>query len=252
MRSASTLSLATSASPGEKCKTVAVDAESLIHQYLSLSESLAKQVWRTAPHALEQDELIGIAHLGLVSAARRWTTYCAENNFDEHALQFFKPYVARRVYGALIDAIRASDWATRSLRSRAKALQDAGQERGLSEKELSERSGLTIKEVRSTIRGMSLRPVSLEAEELDPVSGRGVESEAFTNDVLGTVVGTIRDLEPEQQVVLTLHYFRGLQLQEVAREMGISESRASQLHARAVLAVHAGMVDAVQHREIQQ
>lgn len=228
---------------------MAVDADELIHQYLGLSESLAKQVWRTAPHALEQDELIGIAHLGLVSAAKRWPVYCSEKGFDENALEYFKPYVARRVYGALIDAIRASDWATRSLRSRAKALQDAGQDRGLSERELAERSGMTIKEVRSTIRGMSLRPVSLEAEELDPVAGSGVESDAFTNDVLGTVVGTIRDLEPEMQVVLTLHYFKGLQLQEVARTMGISESRASQLHAKAVLAVHAGMVTAVQHRE---
>jgi DNA-directed RNA polymerase specialized sigma subunit len=49
--------------------------------------------------------------------------------------------------------------------------------------------------------------------------------------------------------VLTLHYFKGLQLQQVAKAMGISESRASQLHARAVLAVHEQMITAVQHIE---
>lgn len=226
-----------------------VDVDSLIHQYLGLTQTLARQVWRTAPHALELDELTGIAYLGLVSAARRWRPYCAEKGYDENALQFFKPFVVQRVRGALIDAIRASDWATRSLRTRAKALQEAGQDRGLSEKELAEKAGMSVQDVRNTIRGMASRPVSLEAEELDPVGGAGVESDAFTSDVLGTVVGTIRDLEPEQQVVLTLHYFKGLQLQEVAKAMGISESRASQLHARAVLAVHAEMVVAVQHRE---
>jgi RNA polymerase sigma factor for flagellar operon FliA len=230
---------------------VAVDVDSLIIQYIPLSQALARQQWRTAPHALELDELTGIAYLGLVGAARRWTKYCAEKGYDAQALQFFKPFVVQRVRGALIDAIRASDWATRSLRTRAKALQEAGQERGVSEHVLAERTGMTIKDVRATVRGMSNRPVSLEAEELDPVSGGGVESEAFTADVLATVAGTIRDLEPEQQVVLTLHYFKGLQLQEVARAMGISESRASQLHARAVLTVHAGMVTAVQHREVE-
>jgi RNA polymerase sigma factor for flagellar operon FliA len=229
---------------------MAVDADSLILQYMELAKSLARQQWRTAPHALELDELTGIAFVGLVQAARRWTTYCDEKNYDPEALQFFKPFVVQRVRGALIDAIRASDWATRSLRTRAKALQDAGQERGLSERELAERSGMTLKDVRSTIQGMvERRPVSLEGAEVDPAARVGVESDAFTADVLGTVVGTIRDLEPEQQVVLTLHYFKGLQLQEVARAMGISESRASQLHARAVLAVHEQMVIAVQHRE---
>lgn len=225
-----------------------VDVEGLIHQYIGLTQSIAQQVWRTAPHALELDELTGIAYLGLVSAANRWGPYCAQNSYDPAALQFFKPFVVRRVHGALIDAIRSADWATRSLRTRAKALQEAGQDKGVPEKELARRSGMTVREVRNTIRGMAQRPVSLEGEELDPVSGGGVESDAFTADVLGTVVGTIRDLEPEQQVVLTLHYFRGLQLQEVARTMGISESRASQLHARAVLSVHEQMVRAVSSR----
>lgn len=226
--------------------------EALIHQYMGLTQSLARQVWRTAPHALELDELCGIAYLGLVGAAKRWHPYCAENDFSPEALQFFKPFVVRRVRGALIDAIRASDWATRSLRTRAKALQAAGQEKGASEREMAERTGMTIAEVRHTIRGMAQRPVSLEAEELDPQANGTVESSAFAQDVLSTVVARIRDLEPDQQVVLVLHYFKGLQLQEVARAMGISESRASQLHAKAVLAVHAHMVTAAQQENEEE
>jgi RNA polymerase sigma factor for flagellar operon FliA len=229
---------------------VAVDVDQLIMEYLGLSKALARQQYRTAPHALELDELTGIAYLALVSTARRWCRYCDEKGYDPEALQFFKPFVVQRVRGALIDAIRASDWATRSLRTRAKALQNAGQDKGVSEQELADRSGLTIKEVRSTIQDMSQRrPMSIEAEELDPMQGGGVESDAFTSSVLGTVVDTIRELEPEQQVVLTLHYFKGLQLQQVAKAMGISESRASNLHARGVLAVHEKMVEAVQHIE---
>lgn len=228
---------------------MAVDVDELISQYMGFTQSLAQQVWRTAPHALELDELTGIAYLALVATAKRWPSYCQQNNYSEEALQYFKPYVARRVYGALIDANRAADWATRSLRTRAKALQEAGQDKGVGEKELAQRSGLTVKEVRATIHGMSQRPVSLEGEELEPVSGGAVESDAFASDLLGSMVGTIRDLDFEQQIVLTLHYFRGLQLQEVAKTMGISESRASQLHAAAVLTIHEQLVIAAQMRE---
>lgn len=226
-----------------------VDVDGLIKTYMPLAHLIATQVWRTAPHALELDELTGIAYLALCDCANRWQSYCAKNGYNAEHLQFFKPYVARRVYGALIDANRSADWATRSLRTRAKMLQEAGQDKGVPEQELARRSGLTVKEVRQTIHGMSQRPVSLEAEELEPAARSGVESDAFTSDVLSAMVETIRALEPELQIVLSLHYFKGLHLQEVARSMGISESRASHFHAKAVLAVHQGMVNAAQYRE---
>lgn len=222
------------------------NVDDLIHQYMPLAQSLAQQKYRTAPHALELDELRGIAYEGLVTAARRWESYCEENGFSPDALHYFKTFIVRRIQGAMMDAIRAADWATRSLRTRAKALQAAGQEHGLTDRELADRSGLSVAEVRHTIRGMSMRPVSLEAEELDPVASRDVEGHVFTSRLLHTVTMTIRDLDPEQQVVLALHYFEGIQLQEVAKVMGVSESRVSQLHAKAVLAVHGQMMSAAQ------
>lgn len=221
----------------------------LIEQYMGLAQALAQQVWRTAPHALELDEMRGIAYLGLVAAARRWEPYCAEKKYSPEALEYFRPFLVRRVHGALIDAIRSADWATRSLRTRARALQDAGQERGASDTELAQRTGMSVAEVRSTLRGMAQRPVSLEAEELDPRTAENVESTAFTTAVLATVVATIRGLPAEQQAVLSLHYFRGMQLQDVAKTLGVSESRASQLHADAVLAVHARMRTAAQQQK---
>ncbi len=225
------------------------DMEALVHEYLGLSQSLAQQVWRTASHALDFEELRAIAHFGLVDAASRWKSYCAKNEYSPEALHYFKTYAVRRIRGALYDAIRSSDWATRSLRTRAKMLQGAGQDKGVPEKELAERTGLTIKEVRGTIRGMAQRPVSLEAEELDPESTRTVESTAFTTQILAAVVTTVRSLPDEEKIVLALHYYRGQQLQEVAASMGISASRASQLHAKAVLAVHAQMLTAAQQED---
>jgi RNA polymerase sigma factor for flagellar operon FliA len=223
---------------------VDADIQELIGQYMGFAQSLAQQVWRTAPHALDADELRAIAYLGLVDAADRWEPYCQRNEFDPDRLEFFKPFVKRRVYGSLMDAIRASDWATRSLRTRAKALAEAGADRGLSHEELAQRTGMSVDEVRNTVRGMAARPVSLEAEELDPDACDDVESSAFTASVLLRVVHTVQELPADQQTVIALHYWRGIQLQHIAKAMGITESRASTLHAAAVLAVHAAMIDA--------
>jgi RNA polymerase sigma factor for flagellar operon FliA len=227
------------------------DVEALVFEHLELAQSLARQVYRTAPHALDLDDLRGIASLGLVWCAQRWKPYCAEKGHSPERLEYFRPFVVRRVRGALIDASRSADWATRSLRYRAKALQAAGQERGLSDVELAERSGMSVQEVRNTIRGMAQRPVSLEAEELDPEAAGSVESSIFTGTVLSAVTAVVAGLGKEEQVVLALHYFDGLQLQQVAGAMGISESRVSELHANAVLSVHAAMLDTAQHSEMR-
>lgn len=222
-----------------------------IETHMGLAQSLAKQKWRTAPHALDLEDMRAIAYYGLVMVAARWRDYCKENNFDPNALEFMKPFVVRRVNGALLDAIRSDDWATRSLRSRARQLQEAGlgQQRGLTYDELSNRTGLTVAEVRATQRGIAQRPTSLEAEEIDPTTDSDVESNAFAGALLTVVVDTIRSLDADQQAVVALHYHRGLQLRQVAHAMGITESRASQLHAKAVLAIHEAMKTAAEQNE---
>ncbi len=225
-------------------KTVA-----LIESQLDLTRSLAAQVWQTAPYALELDELRAIAYYGLVDAAIRWEPYCEKRGFSPEATQYFKPYVVRRVHGALIDAIRSADWATRSLRTKAKMLQAAGQDRGLSHQELAEKTGLTLAEVRATVRGMAQRPVSIEATELDPGSHHDVESSVIAGHILAAVVVTVAALTPEQQTVLALHYHGGLQLQQVAKTMRLPDARISELHSEAVLAVHAAMRDVALQQE---
>jgi len=218
--------------------------EQLVETYMGLAQSLAQQVWRTAPHALELDELRGIAYLGLTAAAARWGPYCQEHQYSPDALEFFRPFVVRRVRGALIDAIRSSDWATRSLRTRSRQIQEVSGGKNLPDAEVAARTGLSIQEVRATRRGMAQRPVSMEAEELDPSASDDVESSAFTATVLDAVVQTVNGLDDTHKTVLALHYYRGMQLQQVAKTMGITETRASQLHAYAVLTVHAAMAAA--------
>lgn len=57
--------------------------EAMIAEHLPLAQALAQKVWRQAPHALDLDELKGIANLGLVAAADRWHPYCAERSYED-------------------------------------------------------------------------------------------------------------------------------------------------------------------------
>ncbi len=164
---------------------------------------------------------------------------CAEKGHDPSRLEFFKPFLVRRCYGALIDASRQADWATRSLRTRAKQIYEATEgARNLTYEEIAERSGLTVKEVRTTRLGMSQRPVSFEAEEVEPAGGSDVESSLGAKNILSATVEAIRTLPLEQQAVIAMRYHQGLQLQEVAARLGVTESRASTLHTEAIIAVH--------------
>lgn len=212
--------------------------EALIRDHLGIAHAIAAQIWRTAPNSLELDELKSIANYGLVTAATRWPTYCQENGFDPGRLEYFKPYATRRIRGAVFDSLRSSDWATRSMRAKAKQLQEAGQGEGVSERELAERTGLKISEVRATTSGMAARPVSLDADDLDLGAPVAVEDQASSNVLLGEFTRAVAALAFDQQVLIVLKYYEGLELRDVARAMGVTESRASHLHTTSVLAIY--------------
>jgi RNA polymerase sigma factor for flagellar operon FliA len=222
------------------------ELQELVRDHMHLASLIAAKVYKTAPHALELDELRSIAYLGLVGAAERWRPYCEENGFDPKRLEYFKPFITRRVNGAVMDHLRSSDWATRSLRSRSKLLQEAGLGQGVSTEELASKTGLSVKQVTDTLRDLARRPVSLEAEELDVDSDTTVENTSAGNSLLEVVRVTVLSLDQDCQTVLALHYYLGRELKAVAAQLQITESRASQLHTRGVLAVREALLRAAQ------
>lgn len=232
------------------------DKETLIRDHMGLAKAIAVQNWQTATYALEMGEMVSLANMGLVDAANRWEGYCEKNGYDPAAVEYFKVFAARRIHGTIRDGIRQNDWATRTLRDKAKKLKQAGQDDGATASELAERTGMTLKEVNSTIHRMASRPVSLEGElpnseatgpsYADPIS---TEGSAFQNDMLECAASVIRTLPQDQQVVLALHYYEALEIRAVALELGITESRASQLHTRAVLTIKQALAEAATESE---
>jgi RNA polymerase sigma factor for flagellar operon FliA len=205
----------------------------------------AWKVYQRAPHALELDELVSLGLLGLAQATNKWAWYCDKNGYDPDATQFFIAYVLRRVKGAMLDALRAQDWVTRSARTRAKVLRDAGQDLGLDEETLARRAGLTVDEVRETMAAVAARPVSLDAEPHDVAAHAGTESQAVVSSVLEEAAATLAQQPAKAQALVMLRYYYGKTLAEAAQVVEVTEEEAVRLHRDAILAVHNSMVRAV-------
>lgn len=227
--------------------------KSLIDSHIALAVSIALGVYNTAPHALELEELKAIAFFGLCDAADRWPNYCKKKGYDPSATQYFTKYSSLRIRGAIYDRLRSNDWATRSLREKSRKINLANiQADGvdLSNAELAEITGLTEKEIRDTLTGMSRAPVSLDSVVApwsdDSVSvassGRSqladsqdTESAVTVNDLLKTFADAVKALPLEQRLVIVLHYHQGLELKKAAALMGVTDAVVSSYHTSAVV-----------------
>lgn len=226
--------------------TVSPVIAAMVEETLPQARSEAWKVFQTAKHALDLDELTSIAYTGLWQAAVRWESYCLKKGHDPGATEYFKVYATRRMRGAMLDAMRSNDWLTRSMRSRAKALRDAGQDLGRTEAQLSETTGLSKAQIRETMAGISRKPVSVDAEAVDIADTQGVESEYLVRSILGSVVKSMQALPLRMQVVLCLVYFVGKEPGEIAELLGDTEAHVNALHIEGVLAVHESMVRAAE------
>lgn len=229
--------------------------QSLIENHIALAISIALGVYNTAPHALELEELKAIAFYGLCDAADRWPHYCKKKGYDPSATQYFTKYSSLRIRGAIYDRLRSNDWATRSLREKSRKINLANiQADGvdLTNAELAEITGLTEKEVRDTLTGMSRAPVSLDSvvapwtEDGTNLTSAGssqlsdaedTESSVSVNALLETFADAVKALPYEQRLVIVLHYHQGLELKKAAALMGITDTVVSAYHTSAVISL---------------
>jgi RNA polymerase sigma factor for flagellar operon FliA len=205
----------------------------------------AYRVWQRAPHALEMDELESLALSGLAHAAARWPVYCAKNQHDPARLEYFRAYALRRMRGSMLDYLRTQDWVTRSERTRAKALREAGQDRGVPEEALAKATGMSLAEVRETNAAVAARPVSFDAEPHDVAGEDDVEGQAVVAEVLGALSGVLGRYRDPLRTILVLRYYHGLPFPEIGPCVGVEADEAARMCQAAVLEIHGAMMKAV-------
>jgi RNA polymerase sigma factor for flagellar operon FliA len=211
--------------------------DALITEHLPLVGHIARETAARLPRHLGTDDLAGAGALALVQAARA---------FDASLGVPFARFAATRIRGAMIDQMRQRDWASRSVRSRAKAIAAASEQlttalgRQPTEAELAAASGLSQAEIRDARSGadravlLSLDPIAADDEGLggglaDP--GPRPDDALIAAERAGYLRDAIAELPDRLRLVVTSYYLRQRPLTEIAAELGVTQSRASQLRA---------------------
>lgn len=218
------------------------DTNPRVEASLPFVEALARRMAATMPHSVDLGDLVQDGVIGLIDAAER---------FDEARGIKFETFAERRVRGAMIDALRRDAWprGVRRMRRELEAareklriqlgyepsLADLAAEVGSDEKRL----GRTIVRI-NTIESTS--PLSC-AENLDESQLPAVlvptepdrPDQAFERiEAKDRVRQAIRSLPPRERRLISLYYYGEVTMKEIGTELGVNESRVSQLHARAL------------------
>ena len=234
---------------------IGLSRDRLIVKYLPLVRYVLGKVCIYLPQHLDEEDMVEVGIIGLINAAEK---------FDRSRNVKFKTYAIPRIRGAMLDELRARDWIPRSARKKAQTLDRAYNalhdrwDRDPTIDEMADELGVTTKEVNKLLSDVSFASL-LSIETTQAGSDDGDESAASIGDSLANpdsvnpadayerseqktlLVEAISALPEQERLVITLYYFEDLLLKEIGEIMGISESRVSQLHSKAVLALKAKM-----------
>jgi len=229
----------------------------LILTYAPLVKYVAGRLGTGLPAHVDEGDLVSYGLLGLMNAIER---------FDPHRDTKFETYAISRIKGSIIDELRSMDWVPRSVRSRAREI-----ERGIvelehklhrppSDEEIAAHLGITDTEFQDSLTQISRSSVAA-LDELWTISSSGGDQVALIDTIEDTqgpepqaalaqtelkeALGeAIARLPEREKLVVTLYYYEELTLREIGEVLGVTESRVSQLHTKAILRLKARLAGA--------
>ncbi len=160
----------------------------------------------------------------------------------------FETYASFRIRGAIIDFIRNQDWVPRSLRKKVKTVEDAyyklQSESGnnVSDEEVAAHLNISIDELNKTIgEANSFFLLSYEEMLLDNSAFNNflvedsTEWQIHEEELKSVIAQSIDELNENERAVISLYYYEELKLKDIARVLGVTQSRVSQIHAKALM-----------------
>lgn len=234
--------------------------ERLILNYSPLVKFVAGRVGASLPPSVDHNDLVSYGILGLIDAIER---------FDLKREIKFETYAIPRIRGAMLDELRALDWVPRSVRAKGRELDlamaklQASLRRDPTEEELAAELQIDVSVIRARLDStVAMSIVALEelltvsnvdgdrVSLLDTLPDVGVdmpgeEMEAgVTRDALRR---SIEGLGERDKKVIVLYYLEGFTLSRIGDILGVTESRVSQIHSKAIMALRARMAELLAH-----
>jgi RNA polymerase sigma factor for flagellar operon FliA len=200
-------------------------------------EKVARRLARRLPAHVEIDELVSAGAIGLMEAAE---------HFDPKLVVRFEAFAEFRIRGAMLDDLRARDTLSRDMRRLSNELGEATRKlesqlgRSPDQEELANALGVNVDELhvrQQKLSGASVVGIDDAGSDFlertsDSNSPDPFESTAH-REALARLVSAIDDLPETMQQVLSLYYCEDMSFKEIGHILGVSESRACQIHGRA-------------------
>lgn len=217
-----------------------------MRENLALVDYAVTQLATRLPRHVPRDELVSAAMAGLAQAAR---------SFDPSRDTRFDAYASARIRGALLDELRSRDWASRSVRSKARKMLAAHDEltatlgRAPSTNEVAEKLGMERSAV-ETLAGDVHRSVVLNydsvladagADAVLPCDDQSPDVVLLERERRSYLIDAVAALPERLRVVVVGYFFEERPMQELADALGVSPSRISQMRAEAVALLKDGM-----------
>lgn len=229
----------------------------LVTHYLPLVRRIALQLAARLPASVEVDDLVQAGLLGLLDAGSR---------FQEGLGARFETYASQRIRGAMLDELRANDWAPRGLRQSARQVEDAVRSAGHrlgrapSEAEIAETLQVPLPEYQALLQDLQGSQI-VYYEDHAPAEGengfldehakkgeagrRGPLDELMDRRFREHLVAAIEALPERDRLLLSLYYEQELNLREIGAIMEVSQSRVCQLHSQAIARLRASLRDSL-------
>lgn len=225
------------------------DADTLVNRHAPLVKRIAYHMVNRLPPSVQVDDLIQAGMIGLLEASR---------NYDQTRGASFETYAGIRIRGAMLDEIRRSDWTPRSVHRKARMVSEAMREienvqgRDARDVEVAEAMGMSLENYHKILLDSSgCRVFSVEelrvvgelpqAETDSSVIGPldGFQQNEFKSSLAEAISG----LPERERLVIALYYDEEMNLREIGQVLGVTESRACQIHSQATFRLRSRLTE---------
>lgn len=222
--------------------------DKLLAEYTPLVKYTAQRIAFNLPKSVELGDLTGSGVMGLIKAVE---------TFDLSLGFKFETYATHKIRGAILDELRALDWVPRSIRQKSRNIQKVYQKlenelgRIPYDDEVSAEMGVSLSEFESMLgevapttiisleeslpdRGGDAKSITVLETIEDPQGSNPLKDLGY-QEIKEILKITIGELPEKEKLVVALYHYEELTLKEIGQVLGITESRVSQIHSKAMI-----------------